>query len=492
MDWLDWLRFEKARLNMYKPKMEPRKEQVEALARLQGKQAFALLMAMRTGKTKVALDDFGRLELAGSAQALLVIAPGGVYKTWVRAWDEHVATDLYTRAKVLVWESDERHSVNGKERLGIWQAHNGPRVLLLNVEALSRVQDARDLCIWLLRTCKTMVVVDESTCIKGYKTRRAKFVTQQLGPMAKYRRILSGLPTPRSPLDLFMQFYFLNPNIFGTRNYFNFRMRYAVVQPKMFGGRTVQVVVGYKNQHHLRELIAPYSYRVEFRAKIPSTYTIENVGLTEEQQSAYARMKQFATFEIAKERHVTATIVITQMLKLHQILCGYVKDEEGKEHTLPELRTKKLLEVLNRGGGKAVVWCSYDHTMRKLTEQLVEEYGEPAIARFWGGNERTREAEERRFMTDPDCWCMLATPNAGGKGRTWDVADLVVYYSSTNDLELRDQSEQRVQGVDKKRQVDYVDLIAPGTVEEKILQALRKKINLASIITGSDWKSWVV
>ena len=476
----------------YETQMPPRPEQLEGLRRLAGKSAFALLMAMRTGKTKTTLDDFGRLELAKQVTDLLVIAPGGVYKTWAKAWVEHVSDDLQARGKVYVWDSGRRNTKSGKVELRAWLAHKGPRVLLLNVEALSTVQAARDLCEQLLNDGHCYVAIDESTCIKNPKAKRAKYIVQRLGPMARARRILSGLPTPRSPLDIFMQFNFLDPNILGFRNYYGFRAHYAVMRKENFNGRYVDIVVGYRNQEQLKAAIAPHSYRVEFRPNIPSTYTIEDVELSDEQRAAYQKMKTYSTFQIEKERHVTATIVISQILKLHQILCGFVKDEQGKVHPLKEHRTSKLMDVLDRGGGKAVIWCSYDYNVQRLTEKLIKEFGKPSVARFWGGNTATREDEEQRFLNDDACQFMLATPHAGGKGRTWSCADLVVYYSSTNDLELRDQSEQRVQGVDKKRQVDYVDLIAPNTVEGKILNALRKKMNMAGMITGSNWREWVV
>jgi Mesyanzhinovviridae DNA helicase len=475
----------------YETQMPPRPEQLEGLRRLAGKSAFALLMAMRTGKTKTTLDDFGRLELAEQVTDLLVIAPGGVYKTWAKAWVDHVSDDLQARGKIFIWESSNR-TAKGKAMLQAWFNHKGPRVLLMNVEALSVVQAARDLCEQLMNDGKCYVAIDESTCIKNPKAKRSKYIVQRLGPMARARRILSGLPTPRSPLDIFMQFNFLNPAILGFKNYYGFRAHYAVMRKENFNGRYVDIVVGYRNQEQLKKAIEPYSYRVEFRPKIPSTYTIEDVALTDEQRAAYDKMKKYSTFMIEKERHVTATIVISQILKLHQILCGFVKDEQGKVHPLKEHRTAKLLDVLDRGGGKAVIWCSYDYNIQRLTERLVKEFGKPSVARFWGGNTATREDEEKRFLTDPDCQFMLATPHAGGKGRTWDVADLVTYYSSTNDLELRDQSEQRVQGVDKKRQVDYVDLIAPNTVEGKILTALKKKMDMASMITGQTWREWII
>lgn len=468
--------------------MTPRPEQVEALNRMAGKSAFALLMSMRTGKSKCILDDFGRLELTGQINNLIVLAPGGVYRTWATAWHDHVSNDLQSRTSVYVWQSNKK--TNAKE----WQKQkfDGPRVLFMNIEALSNVDEARDLCTWLLRARPTMLVVDESTCIKSPKAKRAKYVINTLGPMARVRRILSGLPTPRSPLDLYMQFAFLNYGILNQRSYYTFRARYAIMQDIVVGARRIPLVVGYQNENELQRLIAPHSYRVEFRPNIPSTYTIQDIELTKEQQYFYHEMKEFSTAKLEAERHVTATIVITQLLKLHQILCGFVKDETGVVVEIPEYRTRELIKILDRIGGKAVIWCSYDYSIRKVSERLMEEYGEPSVARFWGGNVNQREDEEARFLSDPKCQFMLATPDAGGKGRTWSVADLVIYYSSTNDLEKRDQSEYRVQGVGKERQVDYIDLIAPDTVEMKILQALRKKIDMASTITGSTWREWLI
>jgi hypothetical protein len=200
-------------------------------------------------------------------------------------------------------------------------------------------------------------------------------------------------------------------------------------------------------------------------------------------------------------------MVVTQMLRMHQVLCGHVPTETGEVREIPEKKTSELLELLDDYAGKAVIWASYDADIRKIAEAIANEYDSKTtvverrvppifpndvVARFWGGNASTREEEERRFKTDPRCRFMIATPDAGGWGRTWDVADLVVYYSSRDNLEHREQSEQRVQGVDKKKQVDYIDLIAPRTIEKKILDALRRKMNLAATIIGDDWREWIV
>lgn len=481
----------------YLPRLPPYAHQVEALRRLEGRDAFALLMAMRTGKTKVVLDHLGRLEEAGECRDLLVVAPAGAYRTWLTAAEEHLSEDLADRAVVRAWSS----SGGRQDKLQLDAMTRSldprrPRVLLVNVEALSAVQRARDLCqAFLSQRPGAMMVVDESTTIKNPLAKRTRYVTRQLAPLAARRLILSGLPTPRSPLDLYSQFEFLDWRFLGFRSYYGFRARYAVMRSFPIGGRSVQLVVGYRDVEELQEKIAPHSYRVllsDCYDLPPSQYARREVRLTADQARVYREVRDDATSLLSGGAHVTATMVITQVLRMHQVLCGHVVDERGEHHEVPELRTAALLELLGEHDGKAVVWCSYDHDVRKVSSALEAEYGAGSVARFWGGNRPTREEEERRFKSDDACLFMVATAAAGGRGRTWHVADLVVYYSNTPDLEHRSQSEERTQAVGKARPVLYVDLVAPGTVDEKMIAALRNKIDVASTITGDAYREWLV
>lgn len=477
---------------MYKTKVKPYPHQVEALKRLKGKEAFAILMAMRTGKTKVTLDDFGRLELEGKARDLFIIAPAGVYRTWVTAMREHFSDDLRGRVIVHVWKSG-MGSREKKELQGFMSNKLDPRVMLMNVEALSRPGDAREVAPLFVSQRSCYVAIDESTIIKN-DSKRTKFINKFISPLAKYRRILSGLATPRSPLDLFYQFQFLDWRILGFNSYYTFRSSIAIMQKQWFGGRSVDLVVGFKEgaAEELQKLTGPHSYRVAFRPKMPSTYSIREVSMTEDQGKHYHEIREFATTKIAEDAHVTATVVIAQIMRMHQVLCGHTKDEQGVEHEIKENKTNELIALLEDYAGKAIIWCSYDTDVRKVAAALEKEYGEASAARFWGGNLKTREEEEKEFLNNPKCRFMIATPSAGGRGRTWTVADLVVYYSSTDNLEHREQSEQRAMGKDKARAVDFVDLISSGTIEMKILEALRKKINMSSAINGDNYKEWII
>ena len=480
----------------YKPKMKPRDYQNKALKKAEGKEAFGFMMAMRTGKTKVALDEFGIGELGKEYKDQLVIAPGGVYKTWEKAINDHCSEDLLERMKVFTFRSGMGKKEQAKLAHFLQLDPSIPRTLLMNVEALSRDGDGRKLLIHFLkqRPKVNRCVIDESTVIKN-KSKRTQFINKNVPSLTRNRRILSGLPTPRSPLDYYYQFEFLDPDILGFNNYYSFRARVAIMKEIDIGRpRPVPIVVGYREEvvEQLKEWVEPFTFRVPFRPQIPSTFESWEVELTIEQEKAYREMEEFSTTFLEGKGHVTATVVIAQIQKLHGILCGHVKDEDGKERFIKEKRTDAVLDILEEYSGKAVVWCCYDADVKKVSEALTKEYGEGSVARFWGGNRNTREIEEKIYLQSPECRFMVATQSAGGRGRTWDVADLAIYHSSLNNLEHREQSEQRTMGTDKERRVDNIDIVAPGTVDMAILKALRDKIDMATIINGDNYKEWLL
>jgi hypothetical protein len=261
------------------------------------------------------------------------------------------------------------------------------------------------------------------------------------------------------------------------------------------GGRRFDMVVGFQNVDELYGKIAPWSFRcrLEDCYDLPATeYVFLDVELTKEQKEVYRNLKEYATAELAANTHVTATSVITQMIRLHQVLCGHTADEDGNVHIIKENRTQALLDYLEHYDGKAIIWASYDLDVQKIATALTKEYGEGSVARFWGGNRSTRDQEELRFKTDPACRFIVATPAAGGRGRTWDVADLNIYYSCLNDLEQRAQSEERGRAVGKTKPMLNVDMRAPGTIEERFVKALRDKIDISTVINGDNYMEWLI
>ena len=475
----------------YPPKRKARQKQAEALQAMNGHKAFALFLEMRIGKTKVVLDDWAQKVANGEVSDLCVIAPASVYQIWETALQDDVNDALIYQCYVYTWISSKR--TDSKQLL----RHNGPRILLMNIEALSTVAIARNLCLKFLER-PTMLVIDESTSIKSPDALRTRFVNWGLSSKAAFRRILSGLPTPRSPLDLYSQMEFLDPKILDFPDYTSFRDRYAVTQRTTFGGKLrypINHVVGYKNQEELRDKIAPYSFRAELKdcADLPpSQYVIREIEMTKEQQRIYKQLKHFAIAELEDTSKITASVVITQMLRMHQVLMGRGVDSDDNVHSIGEKRTAALIDMLNETTEKVIIFCSYDADVRKIAEALQKEFGNDSTARFWGGNREARNFEEQQFKTDPKCRFMVATAAAGGFGRAWDVASITVFYSNTDNLEHRMQAEARQLSVDKTKPMLYVDLVVRGTIEEKILQALRNKIDLAAVITNDTWREWII
>jgi len=552
----------------YVSRRKPRAHQVDALKAIDGQRAFAVLMGMRCGKSKVITDDFGKMVTERRALDLLIIAPAGAYLPWQGALQDDLPESIFRALRMHVWVSSKARSKGAQSAREAFMLYRGPRALIINTEALSSVLTARQFVDDFVcqRREQCVAVIDESVTIKNPESNAGKFVAARLGTVAGWRRIMSGLVSPRSPTDLWNQFKFLDPSILGFEDFVAFRARYekvkyvcmapsSLLREKLralvgdlqtlpgaqmalvarrinpdinpqgmgraqlrnwidaqvegmprdsmidaiqrFGGyvQSVAVVEGFQNLGELRDKIAPYSFRVRLEDCFdmpPVDYSFRDVEMTQEQARIYREMKQNATAILESLDHVTATHVVTQMLRLHQVLCGHAVDEEGTIHDVPEKRTAELCSMLEDYDAKAIIWVSYDRSMQKVVAALEKRYGAGSVARFWGGNVKTREAEEVLFKTDPQCRFMVATPDAGGMGRDWSVADWVIYFSTKNNLHHRYQSEDRAKAVGKMRPIAYTDMRVPGTVEDKNLQCLRNKIDMATVIAGDDWRKWLI
>ena len=199
-----------------------------------------IFVSGNTGKTKVVVDYFGELADAGDCLDLVVVAPGGAYRPWgsgsprfPSAIELDFPKELFNKTKVLVWESRSAGTKRRRDELDDFvEYRDGPRVFVVNAEALSTVKRARELVLEFLRQRpnKNMAAVDESVIIKNRDAAVSAFVVDQLGPLAEYRVIITGLITPRSPLDLWNQFRFLDWQILGHQTYATFEARYARIE----------------------------------------------------------------------------------------------------------------------------------------------------------------------------------------------------------------------------------------------------------------------
>jgi SNF2 family DNA or RNA helicase len=494
----------------YHPAKPPFKHQLQALEAIQRKpddptdaDVYALLMEQGTGKTKVILDEFGTREDAKDCRNLLVIAPKGVYRNWelIEA-PTHLNPELLERTGIACWKSGA--NVTEKRRLeSFLRKSDRPRILVMNVEALSTVKEARELCEEFIGQRRTIVAVDESTRIKGFKAARTKAVID-LTRRAYGRRIMSGLVTPRSCLDLYSQFEFLDYRILGFRSYYAFRARYAILKKQTFKPRgankerEVNLVVGYRNQEELREKIAAYSFRVlkEDCLDLPAKIYMppREVPLTDEQVKVIKQLKLTAQAQLDSGAMISTTMKMTTLLRMHQVLCGHVKDEDGVEHPVKSNRVEQLMEVLDEHSGKAIIWSGFRFSILEIVERLKKEYGPQSVVHYFGDTkDANRQIAVNRFQKDPGCRFFVANPQTGSMGITLTAASLVVYYSNTWSLEDRMQSEDRAHRAGLQHKVTYVDLKGEGsTMEDRLIKSLRAKLDIATVISGDSYREWIV
>ena len=326
---------------------------------------------------------------------------------------------------------------------------------------------------------------------KNHSAARTKNIIK-LAELAKYRRIMTGSPVTKSPLDLFSQVQFLDPWLLDQQSYYSFRARYAVIVQRSVGTHSFQHIVRYQRLDELQEKIQHFSTRVlksdclDLPEKV---YTKRSVSLTPEQLKAYTEMKK-AAITFFEENVMTAASVLTQMIRLHQITCGHVKTDDGEVKPIKNNRIKELLEVLEETDGKVIIWAVYRYDIQEIERTLGEKYGKETVATYYGDTKDSiRQSIVDRFMDPGDSLrFFVGNPKTGGYGLTLTSSHTVVYYSNDYSLEVRLQSEDRAHRIGQTSKVTYVDLMADHTIDEKIVKALNAKIDLASQVMGEDPK----
>jgi SNF2 family DNA or RNA helicase len=255
-------------------------------------------------------------------------------------------------------------------------------------------------------------------------------------------------------------------------------------------------VVGYQRIEELTAKLNAFSFRIrkEECLDLPEKiYTRRDVDLTPEQTKAYNQMKALALAQFTEGITSTAN-ALTQLMRLHQIVCGHIKLDDGTVKELPNNRIQELVDTLEEFDGKAIIWASYRHDIASIQLTLQKIYGMNAVASYYGDTSTDEREDVIKRFQDPndELRFFIGNPRTGGYGLTLTEASLMVYYSNSFDLEVRMQSEDRAHRIGQKKNVTYVDLIAPGTIDEKIVKALRSKINIAGQVLGEGIKAWLI
>ena len=477
----------------YKFKTEPYAHQIKALEKSWAQETYGLFMEMGTGKSKVLVDNIAMLYDRGAIKGALIVAPKGVYKNWHDIEFPVHLPDHVEHTKLL-WEPNITKKKQW-ELDTLFDDKGDLKILIMNVEAFS-TQKGLDFAHSFLNIFlgRALIGIDESTTIKNPTAKRTKNILK-LADLAKYRRILTGSPVTKSPLDLFSQCKFLDPFHLGYDSYYAYRSRYAHMLDRNFGGRRVQIVGSYRRLDELAAKLEKFSYRVlkEDCLDLPAkVFTKRLVELTDEQKKVYAQMKQMALAML--DGKIMSTVnVMTQLMRLHQVTCGHFKADDKTITHLKNNRLDSLMQLLEETDGKVIIWANYVEDIKIIVESLKKAYGDDSTVEYHGSVDSTlRQDNISQFQqkNSPTRY-FVGNPQTGGYGITLTAANTVVYYSNSYDLEKRLQSEDRAHRIGQTGSVTYVDLIAEGTIDEKIVKSLRSKINIANEIMGEDIKDWI-
>jgi SNF2 family DNA or RNA helicase len=474
----------------YKFKTKPYAHQLTALEKSWNKENFAYFMEMGTGKTKVLIDNLAMLYDKGKVDGALIIAPKGVVKTW---YEQELPTHLpdHIENVSVLWQPNITKGQQEKLE-SLFEIESALHILVMNVEALSTEKGVK-FATKFINSHKALMAIDESTTIKTPTARRTKNIIK-IGVNAKYKRIMTGSPITKNPLDLYTQCEFLDPWLLDFASYYSFRNRYAEMKTMHVRGRSIQVVKEFRHLGELSDTVKEFSYRVLKEDCLdlpPKNFVKRHISLTPDQKKIYEQMKKHAIAMLNKKVTTTVT-VLTQLMRLHQITCGYVTADDGTIQEVESNRLNELMSILEEVEGKVIIWANYQFSVSDIIQKITKVYGPDSYVHYYGLTpQEDRQDFIRKFQNDPKCRFIIGTPQTGGYGITLTQANTVIYYSNGYDLEKRLQSEDRAHRIGQKKNVTYIDIIAEDTIDEKIVEALRSKIDIASQVMGEELKEWI-
>jgi len=469
---------------------EPYAHQREALERSYDKRNYAYFMEMGCGKSKVLIDNVVWLYEQGRIDTAVIVAPKGVYRNWETS---EIPTHFPTNIphEIYVWNPSPNKAQAERLQSGV-QERGVLRILLANVEGFASKKLPAFVGAFT-QGSSFLLAVDESTTIKNPKAKRTKTLVL-FGAKAAYKRILTGSPVTKSPMDLYAQCGFMDKRLLGFDSYYSFQGRYAVTKTQRMGAHNFLQIVGYRNLEELSEKLDTFSYRVtkEEALDLPDkVYTTREVSVTDEQRQHYMTLKKQAIAMFDNGDLVTAPAVITQLLRLQQVLCGHIKTDDGDLIEFPTKRLDALKETIEEMTGKIIIWSRFRYDIKKIADELQRIHGPGSVVTYFGDTSDEQRQQAIHDFQFGDARFFVANPQTAGFGLTLTAATNVIYYANDFDLATRMQSEDRCHRIGQHNRVTYVDLITPGSIDQRIVRALRDKIDLSAKALGEEARKWL-
>ena len=447
-----------------------------------------------TGKSKIVIDTAVAAYDRGDIDLLMIISSKPVCLEWeLTHFPEHLSGD-YTLYR---YDSLKKSAAQVRKRSDLLEspAHENLKVFITNYETLlnNRMVD------YISRLCKThkvFVVLDESTKIKSPTAKRTKRVLSLFNNVV-WKRILTGTPVTKNPLDAFTQILFLDPNFWrsmGFNSYYQFKNYFAIQETQFLryrgGQRQIKVIKGFKNLELLRDRLTSISDRVIKDSTFP-----EKVYERKYYQMSAVEMKHFKDMttdlrtKINETDFAFATNGLAQMSKLMQIMSGYVHDNEGRVIRLGE--TSSRLEALKHiieedilETDQVIIWSCFTEPINMICEMLGDD-----CVRYDGlvpsSDERAKAVSDFR---EGKARFFVANQAAAGEGLNLQNAKVAIYFNNSYKLGDRLQSEDRCHRIGSKGEVRYIDLICEGGPDIDILDNLNNKKDISGFLLGDFLK----
>ena len=438
-------------------KRKPYEHQLKMTQRCVQMKRYALLCEMGTGKTQAIINTFQVLKTIDRAKKCLIVCPLSVVGTWI---SEIIANSDYQFAVLT-----------GTKKQRMKYLDYRAEFYIINYEGLATMIDYetnRSAVIVHSNPFKDfdMVVLDESSKIKSHSAIRTR-ISLEAFKNIEFKYILTGTPVTQSPLDIFCQFWFLNPLILRNKNYYSFRNTYAIM-----GGYGKYQIVAYKNLPELKALIAGHSTQLkkEDCLDLPEKiYEVRRMDMSKDMITQYGEMTRDLITQISEDEFITASIVLTKIIRLQQILSGvYLPRKEN-------IKLNALMEIIEDTGENIIVWCRFRESMREIEKELNKVKIKYSILH---GDIKDRDKQIELFQKK-ETRIFLGQINTGGMGITLTAGTIMVYFENTYSLEDRLQSEARAHRIGQRFNVTYIDLLYNHSMEEIVMTAIKNKQDIA-------------
>lgn len=456
----------------------------------------ALFMEMGTGKTKCVIDNTQYLYLKGEIDTLLVLAPNGVHRNWIT--DElpvHMPQWLLDQSLMFFWNHGKSHSLQYKEQLKKLFTHEGLVIVTLPYTSLI-TKNCKKFLYDFLDKRKCFYVADEAVHFKNPNAKRTKTIHAS-AKYAQWRRVLTGTPLENGPFDAYSIMKFLDLGFwkqYELDNYAMFKNHFGVFKTHQYGERGVDLLVGYRRLDELGKILREHSDRVlkdDVLDLPPKLYTKRYFQITKEQRRIYDELKDEYMAWITDDDQVTAPLAITRLLRFQQVVSGYIPTPDGEEpiHDIGDVnpRLNMLEDIIEETTTQGIIYAKFTRDIDKIMRLL----GPEKAVRYDGQVDDDERAENKLLFQKGKRQWFVANQAVASEGLTLVQAKKVVYYNNTYRLGQRLQSEDRAHRPGQNDPVLYEDLVAEDTVDVAIVNSLRTKRDIALLVLGDEFKSWI-